>query len=337
MKYKLLLTASLLLASLTVHAEWFLRGSHNGWGATQMDTASTKNTMVLNNVVFAKAGHIKFDRFGDWFENYGVGGSYGANIPVGAGAWKITFYTDTKDWKITPVPSTYHLRGTMNGWAEGRLMSKVGTSNLYEYCHDSNGSSSLQFKVDPNGGWGGDEVPTSNYTVTAPGWVKITYDAATKKITTQKNLTLHCGKEIGTTDADVAAIYQATFCDLSTRATGWINSEAELNAFLNVTSDPLPSFPVPNFSTHKLLVLYSGDKPSTGYGIKLANSAFNKNTNTWDIVIEDLIPAVDSPELTVVTSPCLMLQIPTVPNANVQINDINGHDFFNPLLPPLAF
>ena len=68
MKYKLLLGASLLLASLTTQAEWFLRGTHNSWGATQMDVASTKNTMVLNDVVFAKAGYIKFDRFGDWFE-----------------------------------------------------------------------------------------------------------------------------------------------------------------------------------------------------------------------------------------------------------------------------
>lgn len=328
MKYQLLFIASLLLTSLTAQAEWFLRGTHNGWGATQMDTASTQNTMVLNHVVLAHDGYIKFDRFGDWFENYGLGGSYGANIPLGAGAWQIAFFTDTKNWRITPLPSTYHLRGTLNGWAEGTLMTKVGSSNTYEYCHDSHFNTNLQFKVDPNGGWGGDELPASNYSVTDPGWIKITYDATTKKVTTQKNLTLHCGKEIGTTDAEVAAIHQATFCDISTRATAWINSEAELSTFLSVTSDPVPSFPVTNFSTHKLLVLYSGSRPSTGYGIKLTNNNFNTTTNTWNIEIEDLVP--NTAQLTIMTSPCLVLRVPTVPNANVQIRDINGHDFLNP-------
>lgn len=330
MKYKLLLTASLLFISLTAHSEWFLRGTHNGWGATQMDSAETPNAMVLNNVVFTKAGAIKFDRFGDWFENYGIGGSSGANIPVGSGVWKITFFTDTKHWLITPLPSTYHLRGTFNGWAEGTLMNKVVASNTYEYCHNGSVNSNLQFKVDPNGGWGGDELPAANYSVANPGWIKIIYDASTKKITTQKNLSLHCGKEIGTFDNDIAAIHQATFCNSPSRNIAWINSTTELDAFLKNTSDSQPSFPTPNFSTHKLLVLHSGERPSTGYGLKLVNSSFDKSTTTWNIVIEDTVPPTNSAQLTIMTSPCLTLQVPIVPNATVQIKDINGNDFFNP-------
>jgi len=332
MKLKLLLATSFLLGSLACHAEWFLRGTHNGWGTTQMGDTSIPEMKALHGVVLPTAGYVKFDRFGDWYENYGLGGSYGANIPVAAGTWDITFYTNTKQWEISRTRQ-YHLRGNFNQWKEGTLLQQVGISNLYEYCHNHNsgfGAGGLQFKVDPYGGWGGDEVPTSNYVVTTPGWVKIIYDASTKKITTQKNQLPYCGKEISTFDNGITAIHQATFCNSPSRNIAWINSITELDAFLKNTSDPLPTFPTPNFLTHKLLVLHSGEKPSTGYGLKLINSSFDNNTTTWNIVIEDTTPPANSVQLAVMTSPCLTLQVPLVPNASVQIKDVNGNDFFNP-------
>ena len=70
MKHKHILLSFLLMASAGAQAEWFLRGTHNNWVATQMNAGGT-NTMELTNVVFPAAGNIKFDRYGDWSENYG--------------------------------------------------------------------------------------------------------------------------------------------------------------------------------------------------------------------------------------------------------------------------
>ena len=89
-----------LILCASAQAEWFLRGTHNAWAASQMAVGGT-NSMQLNNVVFAAAGNIKFDRFGDWKESYGVGGKGGTNIAVAAGTWNIKFFTDTKNWSIT--------------------------------------------------------------------------------------------------------------------------------------------------------------------------------------------------------------------------------------------
>lgn len=196
MKRKHILLSFLLMSSAGAQAEWFLRGTHNNWVATQMNAAGT-NTMELTNVVFPATGSIKFDRYGDWSENYGAGGRNGSNIAVGQGTWDIKFFTDTKNWSITAVNTgmNYHLRGTFNAWAEGTLMTRVGTTDVYESCQSfvsGDTSGGPRFKIDPNGGWGSDTVPSSDYTVAA-GWVKITFNATTKAISTQQNLAANCG------------------------------------------------------------------------------------------------------------------------------------------------
>jgi len=197
MKYQYLLIVFLLSLCANANAEWFLRGTHNAWAAAQMQSAGAgTNTMQLKGVVFTAAGNIKFDRFGDWKESYGVGGSGGTNIAVAAGTWDIKFFTDTKKWSIAApsVAATYHVRGTNNGWLEGTLMTRAGTTDTYELCvnftaGDTNGGP--RFKIDPNGGWG-DGIPATDFLVTA-GWVKISFNAVSKAITTQQNLAANCG------------------------------------------------------------------------------------------------------------------------------------------------
>ncbi|HWV16097.1 MAG TPA: NPCBM/NEW2 domain-containing protein [Cellvibrio sp.] len=195
MKYSYWLIAFLLSLCAQAQADWFLRGTHNAWTATPMESVGN-NTMQLKGVVFSTAGSIKFDRFGNWAESYGVGGLNGNNIAVAAGTWDIKFFTDSKAWSITatPVAATYHVRGTFNAWAEGTLMAPTGTSNNYERCvnftgGDANGGP--RFKIDPNGGWG-DGLPAADFAV-ATGWVKIVFNSASKTITAQQNLASNCG------------------------------------------------------------------------------------------------------------------------------------------------
>lgn len=208
MKHKHILLSFLLVTSASAQAEWFLRGTHNNWAAAQMNNAGT-NTMELTNVVLPAAGSIKFDRYGDWSENYGVGGRSGSNIAVGQGTWNIKFFTDTKNWSISAAAASanYHLRGTFNGWAEGTLMTQVGTSDVYEICQNfvsGDASGGPRFKIDPNGGWGSDAVPTTDYTVAA-GWVKITFNVTSKAISAQQNLSANCGAVTSSSTASVAS------------------------------------------------------------------------------------------------------------------------------------
>ena len=125
MKYKYFLLVFFFAVCANAQAEWFLRGTHTApsWTSSQMVSAGAgTNTMQLKNVVFENSGSVKIDRFGDWFESYGVGGQGGGNIPVGAGSWDIKFFTDSKTWSITPastVATAYHVRGSFNAWAEG--------------------------------------------------------------------------------------------------------------------------------------------------------------------------------------------------------------------------
>lgn len=321
---KILFISLLLFATASAHAEWFVRGSHNSWAATQMTKASTTNTMELNNVVFSTAGHIKFDRYGDWYESYGEGGLYGSNIAVAAGTWKITFYTDTKRWAIAAADATaqYHLRSNYNQWMEGTLLNRVGSSNVYEYCHHHNpaqsGAGNFQFKVDPNGGWGNDAVPASNYVVTTSGWVKISFNATTKKIITETTSAANCALAGPEPEIEVIALYQNDFCVKPNRSIDWIKSQEELDAFLNRSNNTVP-FKVPDFSTHKILALSSGTKPTSGYKILFVDGELNKNSTLWNIWIKETTPSDDQPVAHVLTTPCLLIQIPINPDAEVNV------------------
>lgn len=213
MKFKCLLITVFLAVCANANADWFLRGTHTSpaWTPSQMVSAGAgTNTVQLTNVVFATAGNVKFDRFGDWFESYGVGGLNGSNIPVAAGTWDIKFFTNTKNWSITPSVSAavaYHIRGTFNAWAEGTLLTRVNASAIYTGCinfvgGDTNGGP--RFKIDPNGGWG-DAVPASDFNV-LPGWVKVTFDSTSKAITVAQSLATNCGAAASSSSAASSSV-----------------------------------------------------------------------------------------------------------------------------------
>jgi len=213
MKFKYLLITFLFSVCANANAEWFLRGTQTvpAWTASQMVSAGAgTNTMQLTNVVFATAGSVKFDRFGDWFENYGVGGRSGSNIPVAAGTWDIKFFTDTKNWSITPSATAevkYHIRGTFNAWAEGTLMTRVNATAIYTSCINFVGGDvhgGPRFKIDPNGGWG-DGIPAADFMV-FPGWVKVTFDSTSKAITVDQNLASNCGAVVSSSSVSSSSV-----------------------------------------------------------------------------------------------------------------------------------
>lgn len=89
----------------------------------------------------------------------------------------------------------YFVRGTHNNWNEGWPMTRVGTTNSYQSCINFTATDNNSFKIDPNGGWGDDAVPTENYPVQS-GWVKVLFDSATQQISTETQQTANCGAAI---------------------------------------------------------------------------------------------------------------------------------------------
>ncbi|HWV14692.1 MAG TPA: alpha-amylase family glycosyl hydrolase [Cellvibrio sp.] len=94
----------------------------------------------------------------------------------------------------TGPASIYHVRGTHNKWAEGLLMTRVGTTDVYESCInfvDGDASGGPRFKIDPNGGWGNDSVPAADYVV-PKGWAKILFNSTGKTVTATTGLGENC-------------------------------------------------------------------------------------------------------------------------------------------------
>jgi cyclomaltodextrin glucanotransferase len=150
MNLKRFFIVCLFLTCANANADWYLRGTHNAWGTTQMVSAGAgTNTVQVNNVVFYVAGAIKFDRFGDWKENYGVGGFNGRDIPVAAGTWNIKFYTDTKNWNISPaVLSSSSTLSSSSIIASSKVSSSVKSSSIN--LSSSNPSSSNPSSSNPS-------------------------------------------------------------------------------------------------------------------------------------------------------------------------------------------
>lgn len=74
-------------------------------------------------------------------------------------------------------------------------MTRVGTTNSYQSCINFTATDNNSFKIDPNGAWGADAVPTENYPVQS-GWVKVLFDSATQQISTETQQTANCGAAI---------------------------------------------------------------------------------------------------------------------------------------------
>jgi|GEM_PF-5735540 len=90
-------------------APWFVRGTFNDWGIQPMETVGRSKVALVD--VGPGLQEVKFDRWGDWSDNYGdndrdfVGDSFGANIELadGPGRYRIAFDPDEKLYQVTQV------------------------------------------------------------------------------------------------------------------------------------------------------------------------------------------------------------------------------------------
>lgn len=149
--------------------------------------------------------------------------------------------------------SIYHVRGSFNEWKEGTLMSPTGVANVYELCvnflagDEANGGP--RFKIDPEGGWGADAVPSADYTVTA-GWVKITFNSLSKAITTQQNLPAYCpGASSSSSSVASSSVKSSSSSSVAPSSSSVASSSAKSSSSSSVAPSSSSSSTAPSSSS----------------------------------------------------------------------------------------
>ncbi|WP_196139553.1 type I pullulanase [Aliikangiella sp. G2MR2-5] len=150
-----------LLISSNASADWFFRGTPNGWGTNELElvAGSTYKTCQLFNTGDANGGpRFKIDHWGDWSDNYPS-----ADYAVDSNAsYEITFDSSTKNITTQVVASceqtgfshslpSLFFRGTPNGWGTSEM--QLVADHLWEVTIHFDGQSNQRFKFDVYGDW----------------------------------------------------------------------------------------------------------------------------------------------------------------------------------------
>ena len=163
----LLAVPCLLVAgySTSASADWYFRGSSNGWGATALEYVNGTKYQTCQNFSNGDDGdapRFKIDRYGDWAESYPS-----SDYAVNAGkSYEITFDSGSHSLAVTEVAScdggsenghtsnfpSLYFRGTANGW--GSAAMQLVADNTWELSVYFDGQADQRYKLDQYGDWG---------------------------------------------------------------------------------------------------------------------------------------------------------------------------------------
>ncbi|WP_233735837.1 hypothetical protein [Aeromonas sp. ASNIH7] len=150
-----------LITAPSTAAEWFFRGTANGWAATAMTSTDGVNFDTCQRFVSGDASggpRFKIDRYGNWQQSYPAA-DYGVNANT---AYQIRINASTQAVSVTAVASCeasgfastlpqLNVRGTFNGWAS-LPMTLVG-DHLWQVEAYLDGKASQRLKFDQAGDW----------------------------------------------------------------------------------------------------------------------------------------------------------------------------------------
>jgi len=112
---KLLFSLVLLFTSMSFQAQSIgIVGDFNNWGSDVVMTTTDNENYSLVAYTFPISGNVKFRQDGAWTNNWGAAGfpsgtaaAIGANIPVPAGTYDVTFNLTTLAYNFTTVSSGF--------------------------------------------------------------------------------------------------------------------------------------------------------------------------------------------------------------------------------------
>jgi hypothetical protein len=193
---KLLFSLVLLFASMSFQAQSIgIVGDFNGWGSDVVMTTTDNENYSLVAYTFSISGNVKFRQDGAWTNNWGAAGfpsgtavADGANIPVPAGTYDVTFNLTTLAYNFTAVSSGFEdigFIGLFNDWTASVAMF---TSNGTDYSKTDYYFSADGVKFRTNNSWavswGGDTFPSGeailngNNIPLTPGFYNLAFNFA---------------------------------------------------------------------------------------------------------------------------------------------------------------
>lgn len=153
--------ALLLLAGVAsaAQADWYFRGTPNGWGATAL-TALGSNQYETCQAFAGGDGNggprFKIDRYGNWQEaypsaDYGVGSNKSYRIGFDGASHAITLTDVTSCSGFAKTFTSLNFRGTPNGWANTPMT--LVADHIWETTIGFTGASGQRYKLDVYGDW----------------------------------------------------------------------------------------------------------------------------------------------------------------------------------------
>ena len=126
----------------------------------------------------------------------------------------------------------------------------------------------------------------------------------------------------------VVSLHQLSQCGASTPQVQWIQQQESLLSLRGRLHLPEGMLSL-DFGTHSLLVVYLGDQPNPGYQVQLLKNDALQMGDSLRIEIERILPLPDMMYPQMITSPCLLLQIPTGRYQQIEVFDQYGEPVEN--------
>jgi hypothetical protein len=155
-------------------------GDFTSWSSDVVMNTSDNVVYTINNYTFLISGGVKFRQNADWGTNWGsntfpsgTGALGGANIPVPAGTYDVTFNRTTGDYTFTTVSTNYDnigMYGGFNSWATPSEPLVTGDGITYTKIDYHFTGDGVKFIKDNNNSntWGGTAFPSGSATAGGP-------------------------------------------------------------------------------------------------------------------------------------------------------------------------
>ncbi len=158
---KSLIVIGLMAASVSAQADWYFRGTSNGWAATPMEQVSSSTYQSCQTFANGDSNggpRFKIDRFGDWSENYPaqdvvVGANQSYNIVFDSSSHSLTVdaVASCEEGGFAKVFPSLYFRGTPNSWTTTPM--ELVADNTWQLTVTLDGQANQRFKLDVNGDW----------------------------------------------------------------------------------------------------------------------------------------------------------------------------------------
>ncbi|MBI3898786.1 MAG: protease complex subunit PrcB family protein [Gammaproteobacteria bacterium] len=88
---------------------------------------------------------------------------------------------------------------------------------------------------------------------------------------------------------------------------------------------PQPSPPAVDFEKSGVLLVEAGQRPTAGYRLALTQSTVERTDSTARITLDWKTPPADAMTAQVLTSPCVMIELPKARYSSIQVLDLQGN------------